>query len=66
MSDQHTETVARCEAKFWSNGRRCHHPAKYLAYVYPKDATAVCGIHARGFMRPIPLRLFDGAGNGDV
>lgn len=58
------ETV-RCEAIRFCDDTRCPHPAKYLA---PYDSSAVCGIHARGFLHCIPLSEFDlpsadGSGN---
>lgn len=45
-----------CEAKFWGTGKPCHHQAKYLA---PATNWAVCGIHARGFLRCIPIAEFE-------
>jgi hypothetical protein len=44
--------LIRCEARRYVDGQPCSHPAKYLA---PFDASVVCGIHARGFLRCIPL-----------
>jgi hypothetical protein len=41
-----------CESLFWGTGKPCHHKAKYLA---PSSTQVVCGIHARGFLRCIPL-----------
>jgi hypothetical protein len=48
-----------CEAKFWGSGKPCHHKAKYLA---PFGSMAVCGIHARGLLRCIPIADFEPSG----
>lgn len=45
-----------CEARFFGSGADCTHPAKYLV---PYDNSLVCGIHARAFLRCIPLDQFD-------
>lgn len=49
-----------CEAERWCDGKPCTHPAKYLA---PHDDSAVCGIHARAFLRCIPLAEIEPAGS---
>lgn len=41
-----------CEARRECDRKPCQHPAKYLV---PFDNSVVCGVHARAFLRCIPL-----------
>lgn len=48
-------TTVRCEASRLCDRQPCQHPAKYLA---PANDKAVCGVHARAYLRCIPIAEF--------